>query len=176
MKRRLSILGSLLGLSMSLSPQLLGGDLTLYTGFQNPGKLTLDNVARETQVGSVIGLRISTGRILGFEQTIAYSPKFLESGHKAFNAQSNLLVGLPLDHITPYGTAGVGFIVTGDKHFFDSQDIGTKFTVNYGGGLKFDRLAGPVGIRIDVRGYTIPHVFDQTLNFIEGTVGVILSW
>jgi len=174
--KRSYILGLILSLSVILPPRLLGGDFTIYTGFQNPGKLTLDNVTRDTKLGSVIGARISVGKILGFEQTFAYSPKFLESGHKAFNAQSNLLVSAPIDHFTPYGTAGVGVIAMGDKLFFDFKNIGTKFTVKYSGGIKFTHLAGPVGIRIDVRGYTVPRVFDQTLNFIEGTVGVLFSW
>ena len=152
------------------------GDLTVYTGFQNPGKLTVDNVTRDTELGSVVGARISAGRVIGFEQTFAYSPKFLESSRHAFNTQSNLLVGVPIGHLSPYGTAGIGLIATGSSSFFDFRDIGTKFTINYGGGITLRNLAGPVGVRFDVRGYSVPGVFDQTLNFIEGTVGIVLSW
>jgi len=166
----------LFGLNSILSSSLFGGDLTVYTGFQNPGKLTVANATTNPEVGSVIGARISLGTILGFEQTFAYSPKLLESGHEAFNAQSNLLVSIPVGHFVPYATAGVGLIATGDKLFFDFHDIGTKFTVNYGGGIKLRHLAGPIGMRIDVRGYTVPSVFDQTLNFIEGTIGLLVSW
>lgn len=56
------------------------------------------------------------------------------------------------------------------------RDFGTKFTFNYGGGVKLTNLAGPVGVRFDIRGYSVPSVFDQTLNFVEGTVGVLFSW
>ena len=164
------------GLAFISAARLWAGDLTIYTGFQNPGQLTVGNVTRDTQVGSVVGGRISVGGLIGFEQTFAYSPKFLQSGNHAFNAQSNLLLRIPVGHFAPYGTAGVGLIATGDSSFFDFEDIGTKFTVNYGGGISFRNLAGPVGVRFDLRGYSVPGVFQQTLNFIEGTVGVRLSW
>jgi Outer membrane protein beta-barrel domain len=158
------------------SPSLFAGDATIYTGFQNPGKLTIDNVVRDTKLGAVVGGRVSVGGLVGFEQTFAYSPDFLESGNHAYNIQSNLLVTLPTGRISPYGTAGIGLITTGDYRIFDYDNFGTKFTINYGGGVKFRNLAGPIGLRFDLRGYSVPKVFDQTLNFIEGTIGIILSW
>jgi len=155
--------------------EISAADVTLFTGIQNPGKLTIDNVVRDTKLGGVFGARFSGGRVIGFEQTLAYSPKFLESGQRAFNAQSNLHVGIPAGRVVPYATAGIGFISTfGDELNF--ADIGTKFTVNYGGGIKFKNLAGPLGLRFDVRGYSIPDVFSQTLNFVEGSVGLLLSF
>jgi hypothetical protein len=57
--------------------------------------------------------------------------------------------------------------------------FGTKFAINYGGGFKF-LPAGPVGMRVDVRGYSIPstefHVFNpvsQRIDFLEVSVGVV---
>jgi len=158
------------------SPSLFAGDATIYTGFQNPGKLTIDNVVRDTKLGAVVGGRVSVGGLVGFEQTFAYSPNFLESGNHAYNIQSNLLVTLPTGKISPYGTAGIGLITTSDHKIFDFDNFGTKFTINYGGGVKFRNLAGPIGLRFDIRGYSVPKVFDQTLNFIEGTIGIMLSW
>src|SRR5947209_5233342 len=87
---------------------LLAADATIYTGFQNPGKLTLDNVVRDTKLGAVVGARISGGKVIGFEQTFAYSPNFLQSGNRAYNTQSNLVLGIPTGYITPYGTVGLG--------------------------------------------------------------------
>ena len=157
------------------SEEISAADITLFTGIQNPGKLTIDNVVRDTKLGGVFGARFSRGQVIGFEQTLAYSPKFLESGRQAFNAQSNLHVGIPAGRVVPYATAGIGFISTfGDELNFG--DIGTKFTVNYGGGIKFKNLAGPLGLRFDVRGYSVPDVFSQTLNFVEGSVGLLLSF
>jgi hypothetical protein len=53
-----------IGCRSDIVSEASGGDLTVYSGFQNPGKLTLDNVARETQLRSVIGARIRIGKIL----------------------------------------------------------------------------------------------------------------
>ena len=63
----------------------------------------------------------------------------------------------------------------------------TKFVVNYGGGVKFTNLAGPIGFRLDLRGHTIPNVLvnltgqeptfpEPNLTFLEGTVGLIIKW
>jgi hypothetical protein len=153
----------------------LAADITLFSGVQNPGKLTIDNVVRDTNLGGVFGARFSGGQLIGFEQTLAFSPNFLESSRRAFSTQSNLLIGIPTGHVVPYGTAGVGLIATyGDS--LDFGDIGTKFAVNYGGGIKFRNLAGPLGVRFDVRGYSVPGVFSQTLNFVEGSVGLLFSF
>jgi hypothetical protein len=154
----------------------LAADITLFTGVQNPGKLTIDNVVRDTKLGGVFGGRFSGGQVIGFEQTLAYSPNFLESGLHAFNAQSNLHVGIPAGRVVPYATAGVGFMTTFGDSFLDFGDIGTKFTVNYGGGIKLRKLAGPLGVRFDVRGYSVPGVFSQTLNFVEGSAGLLFSF
>jgi hypothetical protein len=158
------------------SRESLAADITLFTGVQNPGKLTINNVVRDTELGGVFGARFSGGQVIGFEQTLAYSPKFLESGQRAFNMQSNLHVGIPAGRVVPYATAGVGFITTFGDSFFNFGDIGTKFSVNYGGGVKFRNLAGPLGVRFDVRGYSVPGVFSQTLNFVEGSVGLLFSF
>ena len=163
-------------LSFVFSPFVFAGDATIYTGFQNPGKLTIDNAVRDTKLGAVVGGRISVGKLIGFEQTLAYSPNFLESGNRAYNIQSNFMVSLPTGRITPYGTAGIGLITTTDRAIFEFENFGSKFTVNYGGGIKFHNLAGPIGLRFDLRGYSVPRVFNQTLNFIEGTVGIMFSW
>ncbi len=162
-------------ISSIFAGSLFAADATIYTGIQNPGKLTVGNVVQDTKLGAVVGGRISGGKVIGFEETFAYSPNFLESGNRAFNAQSNLVLGIPTGHVTPYGTVGVGLISTWGRQF-ELEDFGTKFTVNYGGGLKIHNLAGPLGIRFDVRGYTVPKVFNQTLNFVEATVGLMFSW
>jgi hypothetical protein len=176
--KRPSLQGVVLCLLLAgISPQAsLAGDITLFTGVQNPGKLTYNNVVRDTKLGGVLGARFSQGQVIGFEQTFGYSPNFLESSRSAFNAQSNLHIGFPAGRVVPYATAGIGLIITFQDSFLDIGDIGTKFTVNYGGGIKIRKLAGPLGVRFDVRGYSIPGVFSQTLNFVEGSVGLLFSF
>jgi len=163
-------------LSLSGALESRAGDLTLFTGVQNPGKLTINNVVRDPKLGGVFGARFSGGQVIGFEQTLGFSPNFLESGRRAFTTQSNLHVGVPAGHVVPYATAGVGLITTFGDLPLNFGDIGTKFAVNYGGGIKLRNLAGPLGVRFDVRGYSVPGVFSQTLNFIEGSVGLLFSF
>jgi len=38
------------------------------------------------------------------------------------------------------------------------------------------RLLGPLGLRFDVRGYTMPDVFSQSLNLFEVTGGLHFSF
>src|SRR3990172_9574604 len=124
-------------------------DVTLFGGFQHQGKLTLTSGAASagrvfdpTNFGA-FGIRYGHGRVVGSEHTIAYTPNFIESGRKAIFYNSNLLVQAPLPAVRPYGTVGLGSIFT----FGDSViDIGNKFAVNYGVGLKV-APAGPVGVR-----------------------------
>jgi len=52
----------------------------------------------------------------------------------------------------------------------------TFFTVSYGGGVKALRLWGPVGLRADVRGRTMPNVFGQANTWPEVTGGLTFSW
>ena len=154
----------------------LAADVTLFSGVQNPGKLTVNNVVRDTKLGGVFGARFSGGRVIGFEQTLAFSPNFLESSRRSFITQSNLLIGVPAARVVPYATAGVGLITTFGDSLLNFGDIGTKFSFNYGGGVKFRKLAGPLGVRVDVRGYSVPGVFSQTLNFVEGSIGLLFSF
>jgi hypothetical protein len=120
----------------------------------------------------VFGFRYSHGTVFGSEHTLAYAPNFVESETKAIIYNSNLIVHIPLPKVRPYGTAGLGSIFSWGSSLVD---IGKKFAVNYGGGLKLTP-AGPVGGRIDIRGYTIPKIQGQTLNVLEVSVGVLFSF
>ena len=100
----------------------------------------------------------------------------MNPSRRAFNTQSNLHVGIPAGRVVPYATAGIGLITTFGDSLLNFGDIGTKFAFNYGGGIKFRNLAGPLGVRFDVRGYSVPDVFSQTLNFVEGSVGLLFSF
>ena len=153
-------------------------DFTLFAGVQFPGKINLSSAGSgATQVitnplrAGVFGLRYGHARVWGHEETIAYTPKFLDSKSKSLILSSNVIVQAPLPVVKPYVTAGVGPI-----HSWCSgvSDLGTKFAVNYGGGLKV-RPAGPVGIRVDVRGYSVFGVQHQTLKIGEVSVGILFA-
>jgi hypothetical protein len=163
-------------------------DATFYFGFQKPGSLTLKQVPEiisqsvqlSTNWGGVIGARLSTSGVVGYEQSLGVSPNFLDSNATAFNTQSNLMVNIPIHKFVPYGTVGLGFITTWGE---SQKSFGTRFTMNYGGGVKLTRILGPLGLRFDLRGYTTfsaygnsPIFQNQNVNFLEGTVNVFISF
>jgi len=52
----------------------------------------------------------------------------------------------------------------------------TFFNFSYGGGFKGERLWGPIGVRVDVRGRTIPNFFSKAITSFEATGGMLVSW
>lgn len=186
---------------LSATASLYAGELTIYGGAQKPGELGWANaspldaaVDLAGDFGGTLGVRYSAGRIIGFEQGIGFSPRFAKPGVKAFQTDSNLLIQAP-GNIVPYGTAGIGLVRSwGQDNFPASLDpkeiaafafsVGNNFAVNYGGGLKIRHLWGPVGINIDVRGYTLPgfeavvesHATKKGLNFVQTTAGLVFTW
>lgn len=56
------------------------------------------------------------------------------------------------------------------------SDNDTFFTFSYGGGIKGQRLWGPLGLRADFRGRTLPSFYGQTVNAFEATGGLLFSW
>jgi hypothetical protein len=162
-------------------------DITAFGGVQRQGKLTLQSVPGTTvnlirtinsTTFGVFGGRIAHGHVFGGEHTLAFSPNFIDSDTKAFIYNSNVFVQAPLPVVRPYATAGLGLIHT----WGDGLGVfGTRLAINYGGGFKF-LPAGPVGLRVDVRGYSIPsaefRVFStvsQRIDFLEASVGVVFS-
>lgn len=154
-------------------------DFTIFGGVQHPGKLTLRSAVDGTTIPpdprdfGTFGIRVSQGRVIGSEHTLAYSPNFVSSENSAFIYNSNFIVHIPLGVARPYATAGLGTMyIRGDAL---EVITGGKFAVNNGGGVKFT-LAGPVGAQIDARGYSLPSVQNQTLNVLEVSVGVVFSF
>jgi opacity protein-like surface antigen len=160
-------------------------DVAIFGGVQHEGKLTLNNaVSNASSVTfnprnfGVFGLRLSHGALIGGEHTFAYAPNFIESQTKAFIYHSNLLVQIPTPKVKPYVTAGLGGFFTSSDSL---RDFGNKFAIDYGGGVKVFP-SGPVGLVVDVRGYSIPDIEIQnltvgkTLNIIQVSAGVTFSF
>ena len=156
-----------------------GHDITIFAGAQFPGAITISNVtsgatqtiSSPTKAG-LFGLRYGRARIVGHEETIAYTSKFLDSNSKSLILNSNLLVQAPFPVVKPYVTVGAGTIYSWGSGI---SDLGAKFGVNYGGGIKL-RPSGPVGIRIDARGYSLFGIEGNTLKIGEVTVGVMFAF
>ncbi len=174
-----------------LASSLQAGEIILYGGTQKPGKIKFSSVSEipdqllEGDWGGTFGARFTGQGVLTVDQNISYSPRFAKKGNKAFQMDSNLVLQAPGD-IVPYATAGIGFIVTWGAEIQENSipeeiaaaafNFGPDFTVNYGGGLKLRRLAGPLGLNVDLRGYTVPNAAEGSLNFIQVSFGAVITW
>jgi opacity protein-like surface antigen len=189
---------------LTAAPLHADNDLTLFGAVQRQDKLTVETAGTAASTTSnfdpgrfgTFGLRVGHGRIFGGEHTIAYSRNFLDSKTKALFYNSGFLVQAPLPKVKPYGTAGLGTILTwgtDDLNRPSFGKIGNRLALNYGGGVKV-LPAGPVGIRFDIRGYWIPNARfnvplptasdplatvksqSQNLNVLEAGFGIIFAW
>ncbi len=119
------------------------------------------------------GLRLSYGRVFGTEQTLAYNPRFIASSTHAVIYTSNFIVHVPLPRVRPYATIGLGSAFVGGGPLQTLK--GSKFALNYGGGLKV-KLAGPLGAQFDARGYRYWGFQGSQLNAVEVSIGVMLAF
>jgi len=176
-------LGILVFLALLCSSQAAAADITGFVGYLKPGKLNVQGTITALDGSPVYGFRLGLDFLpfLGHEHTIGFSSGYLVptsvnafTDAKGFVYNSNLVLHVKAGRVVPFATAGLGLI-----HQYGSPDLnlGTKFAVNYGGGLKFPKLAGPLGVRVDVRGYTAVGLpGSQKLNIIEVTGGVLLTF
>ena len=161
---------------------LRAADFTFYVGGVVPGSVEYHNADTSLDSSPIYGFRLATSFVpfFGMEHTLAFSSDYLfpqgvstiqEARGIVYN--SNLILNLPVPgKIVPYITAGVGLL-----HQYGDRDmpVGTKFAFNYGGGVKFPRLVGPLGLRFDLRGYRTTGIFSSSLNMFEFSGGVLLS-
>jgi hypothetical protein len=180
--RSARLFGSLPAALVLLSAcQLPAQDLTLFFGGTVPGDLQHDLGKIRLDNGPVWGFRLGWGFVplLGFEQTVAFSPDYLfpenppASDSKGFILNTNLILQLPTGRIVPYGTFGIGLIW---QYGSPNLPVGGEFAINYGGGLKLPRMWGPFGLRFDARGYTASKVLSSKLNIFELSGGLLISF
>ena len=155
-------------------------DLTFFVGGVKSGSINYHDVKTSLDGSPIYGARVGAKlvRFLGMEHSVAFSSDYLFPRKAAaikdangFVYNGNLIIEIPANGVVPFVTAGVGLM-----HQYGDEDlpVGTKFAVNYGGGVKFPSLAGPVGLRFDIRGYRAG-VVSNKLNMIEVSGGVIIS-
>jgi hypothetical protein len=154
-------------------------DFTIFAGGSFPGSISLSQVTSGvTQTlgdpvnSAMFGIRYGRGKVWGHEETFAYTNKFLDDHSQSVILNGNLMIQAPLPVVRPYATAGMGTVISWGSGV---SDIGSRFAVNYGGGLKI-RPGGPVGIRFDARGYSLFSVQNQTLNIGEVSVGILFAF
>jgi len=156
-------------------------DLTLFAGAVKPGSLNLQGIAESLDTSPVYGVRAAFNFVpmLGMEHTLGLSNDFLFpsgassiSNAKGFVYNSNLIINIPAGRSVPYVTAGVGLL---RQYGSSNLPVGTKLAFNYGGGMKFPRLFGPLGLRFDVRGYSATGIITERLKMLEITGGILIS-
>lgn len=156
-------------------------DLTGFVGGIKPGKLSLQGVSTPLDSSPVYGFRLGLSFLpfLGHEHTLAFSSDYLFPSSlkditesRGFVYSSNLVLHAKVGRAVPYLTAGLGLI-----HQYGSENlpVGTRFALNYGGGIKFPRIAGPFGLRFDARGYTATGLSSGSLNMVEVSGGILIS-
>jgi hypothetical protein len=164
------------------APAARSQDITAFAGGLLPGTIKIDEIPSSLGNSPVFGVRFDTGfaAVLRLEHTIAFSNDLLfpygqpgVTNARGFLLNSNLLVHIPVGRIVPYVTAGLGLI---SQFGSDNLPVRTKFAINYGGGVKLRKLAGPLGFRIDARGYTAVKVFSHAFNMFEISGGILLSF
>jgi hypothetical protein len=168
--------------------QAKSGQFSLFAGYLNPGDLTYNNV--QQAVGnlrgtSIYGARIEADflKVLGIEQNIEFSPRLFNStlfpdqasNIRGFLYSNNLVINIPIKRFVPYVTVGLGFIKPWGESFVN---LDTTFAGNYGGGIKLNRLAGPVGLRFDVRGWKTSEIFSSSsgANLFEASGAITFTW
>jgi hypothetical protein len=160
---------------------LQAADLTFFVGGVNPGSIKYKDIETSLDKSPIFGIRLGSNFVpfFGMEHTLAFSSDYLFprsinaiKDAKGFVYNSNLIFNVPVGKVIPYFTAGAGLI-----HQYGDSDmpVGTKFTFNYGGGLKFPRIIGPLGLRFDMRGYRAGAISNK-LSLLEVSGGVMLSF
>jgi len=182
MRRRIAPLLAVLFLS-GLPGRAAAADFTAFVGGVKPGQLTVSNVRTSLDSSPIYGFRLSTNFVplFGMEHTLAFSSDFLfprnnvppVQDSKGFVYSSNLIVNIPAKQAVPYVTAGVGLV---RQYGSPNLPIGTKLAFNYGGGVKFRRLYGPLGLRFDARGYSARGIFSSSLSLLEVSGGLLISF
>jgi hypothetical protein len=163
-----------------------GGQFTLYAGYLNPGTLNLDSVQtglnfRGTSLYGVRG-EFDFLKIFGIEENLSFSPRLFNdtlfpngsgSDVRGFLYSTNFVVNAPLGRLVPYATAGVGFLRPWGLNI---ATLNATFAGNFGGGVKMNRLFGPMGLRFDVRGWRTAAIAGAgSINLFEASAGVTFT-
>jgi hypothetical protein len=162
-----------------------GGQVSFYAGYLNPGDLNFQSVRTGLSLRgtSLYGARaeFDFAKILGVEENFGFSPKLFNSALfpsdssdvRGFLYSTNLVLNIPIGHFVPYATGGVGLLKPWGSGL---KPFDATFAGNYGGGIKFNKLAGPLGLRFDIRGWRLEPLESQKLNIFEATGALTFSW
>jgi hypothetical protein len=175
----------LAGLATLVLPRTAAADgfLSPHVGVNFGG----DTVDKSVNYGAALGFMGDKG---GFELDANYTPEFFASDvfdvdGKLVTVMGNVLVGGRRGGFSPYFAFGAGLIRTNITVFGDVVDLeSAKNSLGGNVGAGFFAGGGGVALRADVRYYRAfdfddgldLDVFEDTLGFWRGTVGIGLMW
>ncbi|HRR57622.1 MAG TPA: hypothetical protein P5568_08725 [Acidobacteriota bacterium] len=148
-------------------------------GFASPDDLEVPDARLDFRNPQLFGFRYEKDFlfILGLEQNLVVARRWFTpedaSSRTGFYYLANGVINFPVGDIVPNLVVGIGF-----QHQFGEgePDLGTSFLSNWGVGVKFRELAGPLGFRIDYRRLGVRGVQDETVTTQELTVGFLVTF
>ena len=183
---RKTIAASVFVLLFCVGQAKAAGQFSLYAGYMNPGNLNLESLQEGYGLrgSGHYGARAEFDFLtyFGIEQNIGFSPRLVRSylfpdqasDVRAFFYSTNFMINIPYRRFVPYVTFGFRFMKPWGSGF---SLFGAKFTHDYGGGFKLNRLAGPFGLRFDARGWRTADIAGQGGAWLlDVSGGLTYSW
>lgn len=183
MKRLVFLSALLVGLCSPASAQT---ELEGFLGVYDPG--TELNEA-DFDSGVAFGFRVGQsflgvlGTEFGYTAATGLKDELGTFDDTIHMLNGNFLVQLPAGGFVPFATFGFGGIVGQRDTTFR---VRSAWTWNAGGGLKVRNIAGPVGLRFDVRYYNIPDGIElltlppdlnrENFDILEVSGGLLLTF
>lgn len=162
-----------------LTVPALGDELSVVGGLAPVEDLFADSNRSDLRNFALAGIRYEKefAWFFGFENNFMYASRMLQpvgaEGSNGFYWTSNLILNLPNERIVPNLALGLGMM----QRFGDSfPDAGVSFLTNWGVGIKFRELAGPIGLRVDYRRLKIRSVESQKLLLEELSGGLVVQF
>ena len=148
----------------------------LFGGDQSE-RVTTWGLSVAGMAGGVFGFELDFGRTAKAETDAV----FVIDG-RATTLTGNLIVGIPLGPVRPYGVGGLGWVRTDVGAADGSPGRDDGLAVDFGGGV-MGFLEDRVGVRVDLRYFRVISAGDdfldfefKNLNFIRFTGGLILHF
>jgi len=157
-----------------------------FVGFYNPGVSVIQG---EFDNGFAVGARVGQsflgvmGTEFGYTAVTGFKSQVGTFDETVHMLNGNFLLQLPLGGFVPFGTIGLGGVIGQQDTNFKIRSV---WTWNVGGGLKIRNIAGPVGLRFDVRYYNIPDGIELlslppdinkvNFNIVELSGGLLLTF
>ncbi len=165
--------------ALFLIPTIQASDLSLVAGGATLEDLNVEDSVVLFRHPTLFGARYEKDflLLLGFENNLMISRNMLSpkqgEGEQAIYYTGNFVVNFPVDRVVPNVSVGLGVLY----RFGNTEpDVGASFLTNWGFGMKFRNLIGPVGARVDYRRIGIRGVQNQTVTEQEITGGLLLSF